>query len=576
MLDTGRWKHLFARMVDWDEPGRRVIPAWGWAALVALVTAAVFAGVRHGSLLAWDDDINLTTNPHLRALSAANVRWMWTDFEYMRRYVPLTWLGWAIEHALFGLTPSSCHAGNLLFHSANAALVFLLVRAILELWRRDSPLTPSTNLAACAAGALFWSLHPLRVEIVAWASGRIYAQALFFLLVATLAYLRAAPAARGTGSRRGWFTVAVLAYTASLLTHPLGFTGVAVLLVADIWLLRRVDGRKALWRDPANRAVWLEKIPFVVVAVAVLGITLLARFHARGLWDPPPTLAQFGLLPRLMQACYIWAHYVWRPLVPVGLAPVYTTLVWFKPTDAVFVASAAAVAMVTAILWWRRAAWPGGCALWLVHLIVLVPTLGLTEYPHYPSDRYSYLQGVLWAPAFAVALRWLRARCDRRLVAGLGVATLAALSALTVSQIRIWRNSETLFRYLYAHVGDSGYRADIAFRLGEVLRAQNRLPEAAEYYRETLRIDVVGRRACGAHFGLGLIARAGERNEEARQHYQASLRLRPDFAPAYAGLGELLAMAGQRDAAVASFKQAIALDPEDAIARAALARLLAR
>src|SRR5205823_3655595 len=98
-----------------------------------------------------------------------------------------------------------------------------------------------------------------------------------------------------------------------------------------------------------------------------------------------------------MQAFYIWAHYVWRPLVPGDLAPVYTTLVEFRPMTLPFVASALLVVGVTTVLIWKRREWPVALTLWVAHLVLLAPLIGVTEHPHYPSDRYSYLQGVLWA-----------------------------------------------------------------------------------------------------------------------------------------------------------------------------------
>ena len=73
-----------------------------WAIGLALfaAVAAVFQSARHGAFLLWDDNINIVANPQLRELSWENVRWLFTDVGYMRRYVPLAWLGWSIDHQL--------------------------------------------------------------------------------------------------------------------------------------------------------------------------------------------------------------------------------------------------------------------------------------------------------------------------------------------------------------------------------------------------------------------------------------------------------------------------------------------
>ena len=100
---------------------------WAVAAAVGLVAWFVFHNAIRGSMLQWDDDINLQGNVHLRALTAANIRWMFTDSTYVRRYVPLGWLAFAVDYRFFGPGPRSYHVLNLALHSADSALVFLLV-----------------------------------------------------------------------------------------------------------------------------------------------------------------------------------------------------------------------------------------------------------------------------------------------------------------------------------------------------------------------------------------------------------------------------------------------------------------
>src|SRR6185436_10021224 len=131
---------------------------------------------------------------------------------------------------------------------------------------------------------------------------------------------------------------------------------------------------------------------------------------------------------------------------------------------------------------WKRREWPAAFALWLAHLAILAPMLGVTEHPHYANDRYSYLEGVIWAIALAAGIVALRSRMKRFAAAALSAAAVVLFSAQTIAQIGIWRDSETLFRYLYAKFEDSAYRADIAMRLGNELRLQRRFNEAALCY----------------------------------------------------------------------------------------------
>jgi tetratricopeptide (TPR) repeat protein len=550
----------------------------------------VFQSARQGAFLLWDDNINIVTNPHLREFSWEKVRWMFTDVSYMRRYVPMAWLGWSIDHQFFGLTPVSAHVGNILFHALNAVLVFLLLKQVLTTRYgntrvEDGTVSPgagaraggaegtslfgrskSVSLWVAAVGALIWSLHPMRVEVVGWASGRMYCQAGFFLLVAALAYFRAAECEARRIAHGVWISVAAAAYGFSLITYPIGVMFVAVVVVIDVFVLRRFPPGVS-WLDRRVHRIWLEKIPFVAIAGVVAAATLAARFSAQGIWQPPPSLAEFGMTARIMQACYVGAYYVWKPLFPSDLAPVYTTLLEFEPSAPIFVFSALAIGITTGLLIWQRRRWPAALALWICHLLLLAPMAGLTEQPHYTNDRYSYLAGILWSLAFAVCLVRLESLIFRRTVAAIAVALILAFSVSSVAQLRIWRDSETLFAYLYHGTEHVVTRADLAFRLGDALRVQGRVGEAGHYYRESLRMVPVGVRAAVPHFGLGKIAYAEQRVQDAVNHYQAAIRLDADFNEAYLALGHVLVNVGRAADAIPFLQQAASLQPSNADGR---------
>jgi len=127
-----------------------------------------------------------------------------------------------------------------------------------------------------------------------------------------------------------------------------------------------------------------------------------------------------------MQAFYVWAYYLWKPWAPFHLSPVYTTLVQFNPNHWPFRLSAALVVGITWLLFWKRRQWPWAVALWVSHLALLVPALGLTERPHFTSDRYDYLPGLIWAVIIAAALWRLRARREL-LAAGTACAVAVAV-----------------------------------------------------------------------------------------------------------------------------------------------------
>jgi hypothetical protein len=177
----------------------------------------------------FDDSINLFVNPHLGPPSQETLSWMFGDMDYMRRYVPLGWLGFSVVYGFSGLSPVGYHGANVLLHVVNATLVFAL---ILELVRRFTPeADDGWRVTAALIGALWWSLHPFRAETVGWASGLLYGGAGGLALLSVLMYLQAGEAEAGRGRR---LIVAGLLYTASLLVYPMGLGLVGVYFLLDV------------------------------------------------------------------------------------------------------------------------------------------------------------------------------------------------------------------------------------------------------------------------------------------------------------------------------------------------------
>ena len=533
-------------------------------ALLFVVVGCVFLPALRSDFVQWDDDINIYGNPHLGNLSWTQLKWAFTDMTYAWRYQPLSWVTWSAIHTFSGFNPYFYHLIVLLFHAANSALIFLLIRGLLAV--SNSPKSGANTWPAltCAAlAAALWALHPLRVETVAWAVELIFAQSAFFFLLSVLAYLRESrrhkldPENRFCWAAWIWFVM-------SLLSYPLAMGGLVVFIALDFYPLRRLNGNWRDWRRAPARNIWLEKLPFLLVGLATAGASLYARTHASGIWAKPTTLEEFGLLDRIMQAFFVWAYYLWKPWWPLNLSPVYTTLVSFSPVARPFLLSAALVIGLTVLLAWKRRQWPALLALWVCYLALLVPMLGLTEHPHYPSDRYSYIPAMLWSVLLAAGL--FKLRCKPKVfatTAAVSLALIALLAGMSVRQTRPWRDSVSLFECVLARLGNDPYRADIYCRLGRAYADQNRLDEAISQFQEAIRSRPD---YADAHYNLGTAFFKKGQMDEAIIQFQESIRLKPDDAAAHDNLGTALDRKGQIDGAITQFQEAIRLNPANAMA----------
>ena len=243
--------------------------SWLVPVLIALVTFAAFLPALQNQFVSWDDDDNFMKNPDYRGLAWTHLRWMWTT--HLGHYIPLTWMTLGLDYLLWGMNPFGYHLTSLLLHAANAVIFFFIVRRILT--RALPSLSERGHALALSAGfaALVFAIHPLRVESVAWVTERRDVLSGFFYLLAILVYLRACEREeRG----RGWYWLA--AFVCALLSKSMVVNLPVVLLLLDVYPLRRLGGAIGR-RSESARRVYVEKIPFVLLAVAASAIAVMAQ-----------------------------------------------------------------------------------------------------------------------------------------------------------------------------------------------------------------------------------------------------------------------------------------------------------
>ena len=532
-----------------------------FALLIFVVTFALFSRVLQATFVQWDDE-KLYTNPHLNGVNWGSLYWMFMDFEYVNRYLPLTWLGFEINYELGGFNPFGYHLGNLLLHSCNAVLLFLVLRRLFQsvIVLKDKSIDENDTffLTCCALGAFVWSLHPLRTEPVAWASARLYSQCLFFLLISFLCYLNTLALPNEDKRRRRYYWGSVAAFAASLLSFQTGLGFFVVLLVLDFFTLRRSGLKQPIWADPQARRRVLEKIPFAVVVGVIVWLTLLARFNSRGIVRNAFTAQDFSFLHRVSQAAYVWAYYLWKPFVPFHLSPVYTTLISFKPFETRFVLSLALVGAVSIFVLWKYRRWPLLLGLWICYLSLLAPMIGITEHPHFSTDRYSYIVSLCLSVLIVAGLLKLRTASARRYGLFICGAAVLAFSALSFSQIGIWQTSPALFNHMIKVLGNDPYRATIYFRLGSFYFDSNKFTDAAKAYEEYLQIKPqdteILQRLGETQFKLG-------RTDEAKAQFLKAIRLAPSDIVLRNAYGVSLAVNNEYPEAMEQFKAAEQIDP---------------
>jgi tetratricopeptide (TPR) repeat protein len=533
--------------------------------LLALVTLVAYLPVVRDSFSNFDDGNYVTNNRTVQnGLTWAGIQWAFTTWD-ASNWHPLTWLSHMLDCELFGLNAGAQHYVNVLFHTANAVLLFLLLLRLTGLrpgTKAGTSSPPPGALWPAAFVAALFAWHPLHVESVAWIAKRKNVLCTFFGLLTLLAYTRYVQNSESrsqtleTEGKRlptsvlglpvsGFYWLALFFFALGLMAKPMLVTLPFVMLLLDYWPLQRF---------PLFLRLALEKWPFFLLASASCVVTFIAQ-HNGGF---VPTLQQVPLDLRLGNALLSYALYLGKVVWPAKLAVVYpmqSQLPWAG------VAAAAVFLMVITWLAWRaRQRCPYLLVGWLWFLGTLVPVIGLVQnYGEALSDRFTYipLVGVFIAVAFGI--KDLIARFQIGVVPTAAAAGLVLVSCLVLSerQLSYWRNDETLFSHAIAITKNNSLAYGF---LGDALGERGYQTEAIANYQEALRINP---NYLPNHVHLAYYLLKTGKINEALVQYQEAVKLNPQAPILHVNLGELLVILGRFDEAMSQYEQAVQLNPDD-------------
>jgi protein O-mannosyl-transferase len=517
-------------------------------ALVA-VTAGLYWQTTHHDFAAIDDDQYVSGNPWVtEGLSWEATRWAFTTY-YAANWHPLTWLSHQADWSIYGSFAGGHHLTNLLLHTVNTLLVFLLLRS----------LTGNTGPSWVVAALFGW--HPLHVESAAWIAERKDLLSTLCLLGSLWAYCQHAKAQQiatrdpRSGARTlAWkyYGMALGIFAAGLMCKPMLVTLPCLLLLLDYWPLQRIAD------SPAHRAgqtwvrLFIEKLPFFALSAVACLLTLAAQHGAGAIKDTQ----QVPLTLRGINALSAYGQYLMQTFWPYPLCIFYPLPEELPLTGALV--GALLLGGLTLVAVRSRRPCPWFITGWFWFLGSLVPVIGLVQVGMQAhADRYTYIPSI----GLFIALAWgaqhvLGRWCQGKQIAiGLAGASLAGCLVLSHLQLGYWRDSVKLFTHSLAHTRNNGFAQN---NLGVALSNLGKPNEAMVHYREAIRLEPNYPRA---RFNLGVLLAGAGQLDEAIQQFTKALQYSPHSEMLLNNLGVVLAQQGKTEEALGQFRQAIRWNP---------------
>lgn len=347
------------------------------ALTVACLTFVVYIpSLWNGFAGVWDDRNYVIDNPYIRTLDFSFFKWASVSV-VNSTWHPLTMFSYALDYRFWKLNPFGYHLTNIIFHSANTFLAFIVAAnlAIKAQLAGKSGLKEGMTRKALAVGlitALLFGLHPLHVESVSWISERKDVLSAFFFFAAVLVYLRWVE----SGSIL-LYVLTLLLYVFALLSKPMAISLPVVLIIIDYYPLRRLDKARSL----------ASKIPFLLLGAVSAWVTIVSH---EGQAIMP--LIRHPLSARIMVAVRAYVFYLYKMALPIDLAPFYPMPDKITPFSIEFILSFLIFGAITAYCLFNGGKRRFLLAAWAYYLVTLLPVIGLMQVGmQAAADRYAYL-----------------------------------------------------------------------------------------------------------------------------------------------------------------------------------------
>jgi protein O-mannosyl-transferase len=420
---------------------------------VSLVCLLLYLPALQCGFINFDDPEYVLNNPVIRQLGLDSLVQAFLH-SHVGWWMPLTWISLAVDYHFWGLNPFGYHLTNILLHALNSGIVVLIADRLLKGQRelrvegRDfSTLNCSSQLSSIKLypvilliAGLFFGVHPLRVESVAWVTERKDVLNGLFAFLSILFYLQFAER-KGHGPDGGRFGVfyalSLLCFVCSLMAKSVSVVLPAMFLVLDWVPLGRL-------RKHTIRQLIVEKWPFWATSALMALFTFFFAAQSRYL----VTYEAFPIAQRVVVSGNAIWEYGRMLLFPVGLSPFNVIP---DPIPFSYTLKTALAAIVLACLGFAgKGKAPRITACMLCFLLPLLPVLAFFQNGDQSyADRFTYLPSL--SPAIFLALflctspRLAAVGVRRRLVTAVAVIVMAVFMVATSRQLLVWRSPETFW-----------------------------------------------------------------------------------------------------------------------------------
>ncbi len=560
--------------------------------LVFIVAFAVYANTI-GNDFIWDDEYLIINNSQIKSFThLGNVFKTYVGYgseNINTFYRPIQELSNMIDYFLWGLESFGFHLTNVLLHSLVSVMVFVFI------------FTVTGNLPASFVAAVFYSVHPVHTEAVAYVAGRADSLYSLFMLLSLVFFIRSVQdAPRGSRSNLGLYGVSLFFFILSFLSKEMGLIMPLLAFLYMFYFLRGTD------KDDLYRAFKWRWAPYVLIIIFYGSL----RATVLNFSDIAPVSA------------FVKIPFIYRILTFFRTLFVYFRLLIFPSdlhmeraisiTRSVFNLEAVLALLMTAgIIWVAYKTYRSNKRMisfaiaWF--FANLLPISNIVPINSFLAEHWIYMASIGPFMLLGLGLVWVWRKIPPKGISLKTLFVLAIVSILflymtaTIRRNRDWKDEISFFHSTLKY---HPRNARLYLNLGNTYYEKKEIDNAIEQYQKAISINKKYAVAYGnigsaylhkkntdkaeeylniaiklkynypiAHYNLGIVYFNKKRYEEATEELETATEQLPQLYQAWNMLARAYIRLGKVEEAREAFRRSLAIMPNQDIVRRSLKKL---
>jgi len=379
----------------------------------------------------WDDErIHLTNN---QQLMNDDIKSFWTQ-SYSGMYIPITYTTWTFVKNVSirskELSPKLFHLLNVVTHSINGVLIFLLLSILFR------------SRTQAFWGSMFFLMHPLQVESVAWISEFRGLCSVFFSLLSLISIFRYLEKNTVVTFRSFVFSkqfiITSILFVLALLSKPSAVV-LPFIAIVFVWCFYREHFKYI----SKGLSVWL---------LFVIPVLLITKYSQTNEF----IYASISFWQRFFIAGNSLFFYLCKLIFPYPLAACYGYTPELITSNNFIYFSTFFCCVLAIILFIKRKSNPILFSSFAIITISVLPILGLISFEYQKhstvADHYMYLGilgAVLLIPLIAESIK------KHSYLKCISVGVLIVYLVLNIQQTSTWKNEFTVWDNTLVHYQNS-------------------------------------------------------------------------------------------------------------------------